>query len=90
MVENADSMSAPAKKETETRALPLLTYSVLGKENCVGGKKNNFAPSFAASGRGLLLCTVYYGSVHSPVDATVQLSRLVGTGGSDPTNFLGG
>ena len=32
----------------------------------------------------------YYCSVHSPVDATVQLSRLVEEGGSDPTNFLGG
>jgi hypothetical protein len=26
----------------------------------------------------------------SPVDAAVQLSRLVDEGGSDPTNFLGG
>jgi hypothetical protein len=38
MVENADSVAAPSEEETEARSLPLFTYSVLGKENCVGGK----------------------------------------------------
>jgi hypothetical protein len=39
MVENADSMTAPAKKRTEAKSLPLLTYSVSGRENCVGAKR---------------------------------------------------
>jgi len=39
MVENADAVMVPAKKGTEARSLPLITYSVLGKENRVGGKR---------------------------------------------------
>ena len=52
--------------------------------------ENNFALSSASSGTVPVAIAPYYGSVLSPVDATVQLSRLVEEGGSDPTNFLGG
>jgi len=52
--------------------------------------ENNFSPGLSTSGRDLLLCAYYYWSVLPPVGATVQLLRLVKTGGSDPTNFLGG
>ena len=52
--------------------------------------ENNFDLSFAICGSGPWLCASYYWLVLPSVDATVQLSRLVETGGSDPTNFLGG
>jgi len=39
MVENADAMTGPAWKETAARSLPLLTYSVSEKENCVAEKR---------------------------------------------------
>jgi hypothetical protein len=90
MVDNAGSMTSPAQEETEARSLPLLTYSVLGKKIVSLGSENNFALSCASSGAVPSLYAPYYGSVLSPVDATVQLSRLVEEGGSDPTNFLGG
>ena len=52
--------------------------------------ENNFALVSAISGVVASLYAPYYPSAHSPVDATVQLSRLVEAGGSDPTTFLGG
>ena len=52
--------------------------------------ENNFGLGLATSERGLSLCASYYWFVVPPVDATVQVSRLGETGGSDPTNFLGG
>jgi hypothetical protein len=54
------------------------------------GSKNNFVLRSASSAVVASLYTPYYGSALSPVDATVQLSRLVEEGGSDPTHFLGG
>ena|SRR5271156_6473600 len=90
MVENADSMADPAKKETEARFLPLSTYSVLGTKFVSVVSENNFGLSFATSWGGPSQCPSYYCSVLSSVDAAVQLSRLVEEGGSDPTNFLGG
>jgi hypothetical protein len=90
MVDNASVMTAPAWKETEGRSLPLLTYSVFGKKIVSLRSENNFALRSARSGVVPSLCAPYYGSAPSPVDATVQLSRRVKEGGSDPTNFLGG
>ena len=90
MVDDAVSMTTAAQKETEAGSLPLLTYSVLEKKIVSLGSENNFALSSARSGAVPSLRAPYYGSVLSPVDATVQLPRLVGEGGSDPTNFLGG
>jgi hypothetical protein len=52
MVENADSMADPAKKETEARFLPLSTYSVLGKKFVSVVSENNFGLSFATSWGG--------------------------------------
>jgi len=63
---------------------------VLRKKIVSLGSENNFASGSASSGVVPSLCAPYYGSAPSPVDATVQLSRLVEEGGSAPTNFLGG
>jgi len=63
---------------------------VLGKKIVSLGTENNFALRSASSGVVRSLYKPYYGSPLSPVDATLQLSRRVGEGGSDPTNFLGG
>jgi hypothetical protein len=52
--------------------------------------ENSFGLRFATSGIGPWLCACYDWLALPSVDATVQLSRLVETGGSDPTNFLGG
>jgi hypothetical protein len=90
MVDYAGSMPAPARKATEARSLPLLTYSVLGEKFVSLREENNFALSCASSGVVPSLCVPYYCSALSTVDVTVQLSRLVTEGGSDPTNFLGG
>ena len=90
MVEDAGSMTARAQKETEARSLPLLTYSVLRRKFVSLGDENNFVLCSARCGKIPSLCVRYYCWVPSPVDATVQLSRLVDEGGSDPTNFLGG
>jgi hypothetical protein len=90
MVDDAVSMTTAAQKETEAGSLPLLTYSVLEKKIVSLGSENNFALSSARSGAVPSLCTPCYGSVLSPVGAAVQLPRLVGEGGSDPTHFLGG
>ena len=52
--------------------------------------ENNFALIPTISRQALPLRRPYYCWAPSPVDATVQLSRLVEEGGSDPTHFLGG
>jgi hypothetical protein len=52
--------------------------------------ENNFALVSSPFGKIPSLCAPYYCSALLPVDATVELSRLVAEGGSDPTNFLGG
>jgi hypothetical protein len=88
-VDSAGSITAPAKKETEASSLSLLTYSVLGKKIVSLRTENNFALRSASSGIVPSLCAPYFGSALSPVDATVQLSRLVDEGGRDPTNFFG-
>lgn len=86
MVDSAGSM-APVQKETEARSLPLLTYSVLEKKIVSLIRENNFALKFASCGAVPSLCAPSYCSVLSPVDATVQLSRLADRVGATPRTF---
>ncbi len=89
MVDSVGAITALPQKETEARSPPLLTYSVLEKKFVSLSDKNNFALRAAIAGGVTLLCAPYYCWVLSPVDATVQLSRRIEEGGSDPTNFFG-
>jgi hypothetical protein len=54
------------------------------------GSENSFALSSIRSVAVPLGMLALLQLVLSPVDLTVQLSRHVAEGGSDPTNFLGG
>jgi hypothetical protein len=63
MVEYADSMTAPAPKETEATSLLYLPIQFWGRKSVSVESENNFALSFASSGRGPLLYASYYGSL---------------------------